>query len=152
MERCCARVDNILLGLVFFASLFLRSRQTQLVSIELSQQAGRPRCSLLRVFRLAVRHTINRDLRLGRRCRLVAGVAGPGLNTIDRLVIARGCPVREVSSVRGATVRDSRHLANRKRQDGTGFYHILSSQPLHRCRIKNHENDTWHGFAIKPLL
>ena len=39
------------------ASLFMSSRQTQLVSIELSQHAGRPGCSLLRVFRLAARHT-----------------------------------------------------------------------------------------------
>ena len=52
----CFDTRRVLLRLVIFASLFSRSRQTQLVSIELSQHAGRPRCSLLRVFRLAARH------------------------------------------------------------------------------------------------
>ena len=53
----CFDARRALLRLVLSASLFSRSRQTQLVSIELSQQARRPTCSLLRVFRLAVRHT-----------------------------------------------------------------------------------------------
>ena len=70
----CFDTRRVLLRLVLFASLFSRSRQTQLVSIELSQQARRPTCSLLRVFRLAVRHMRG----CGVVAQVVAGVAGRG--------------------------------------------------------------------------